>query len=53
MFTKLENGDIEGVRCNASFAGKDGLGTCNTDCQWWHESYLENGCVMWKVKDNA
>ncbi len=50
MFTKEENGDIKGVKCNAYFGGKDGLGTCNTDCQWWHDGYLELGCIAWGME---
>ena len=24
--------------CTAYFRGKDGLGTCDTECQWWNGS---------------
>lgn len=35
--------DVKGVKCHAYFKGVDGLGTCNTECQW----YPSNGkCVM-------
>ena len=35
--------DVKGVTCHAYFKGHDGLGTCNTKCQW----YPSNGeCVM-------
>ena len=23
--------------CTAYFKGKKGLGTCNTECQWWND----------------
>ena len=30
-----------GYECTASFKGNDGLGDCDTDCQWWH---IWGGC---------
>ncbi|MEW6096198.1 MAG: hypothetical protein AB1567_06705, partial [bacterium] len=27
----------EKIECTAYFKGRDGLGTCDTDCQWWQE----------------
>ena len=33
----------KGFICTAYFKGKDGMGTCDTKCQWWN-----NGCVMAK-----
>lgn len=24
-----------GYECTAYFEGSDGMGTCDTDCQWW------------------
>lgn len=32
-----------GHRCTAYFKGRDGLGTCDTNCQWWND-----GCVCAK-----
>lgn len=41
-----DNVDIAGNKCHAHFEGKDGLGTCNTDCQWWKNV----DCLMWVEK---
>jgi hypothetical protein len=30
-------GKDTGYICTAYFRGKDGLGTCNTGCQWWDD----------------
>lgn len=27
--------EVKGVECTAYFRGKDGLGTCDTECQWY------------------
>lgn len=35
-----------GYICTAYFKGKDGLGTCDTNCQWWN-----NGCPCAKGSD--
>jgi hypothetical protein len=35
--------DVKGVICHAYFKGRDGLGTCNTKCQWYP---LDGKCVM-------
>jgi len=50
----LDNGDVLEVKCHADFKGIDGLGTCNTKCQWWLDNYLEDeNCIMWKdIKEN-
>lgn len=26
-----------GFECTAYFRGRDGNGTCDTDCQWWND----------------
>ena len=41
--------------CTAYFKGIDGLGNCDTECQWW----AEQGCVcakdsiLWDGKESA
>ena len=35
-----------GYKCTASFKGRDGLGTCDTGCQWWN-----GGCPCAKGSD--
>ena len=41
--------------CTAYFKGKDGLGNCDTECQWW----VDKGCVcakdsvLWDGKKSA
>jgi len=35
---------VKGRKCHAYFGGKDGLGMCDTDCQWYQEGVP---CVMW------
>ena len=36
-----------GYECTAYFRGKDGKGTCDTDCQWWND-----GCNMAKGSEH-
>ena len=36
-----------GFECTAYFRGKDGKGTCDTDCQWWQGG----GCSAAKGSD--
>ena len=44
----LDNKNIIGVRCHAYFRGVDGVGICNTDCQWWRDTNLKStACPMW------
>ena len=35
-----------GYICTNYFRGKDGQGTCDTECQWW-----KDGCVCAKGSD--
>ena len=37
-------GDLKGVRCCCYFKGRDGLGTCNTGCQWYRK---DGFCPQW------
>ena len=36
--------EVKGYKCHAHFRGSDGNGTCDTDCQWYHDGVP---CVMW------
>lgn len=38
-----------GYICTNYFNGKDGLGTCNTSCQYWND---DNECVCAKGSKN-
>ena len=38
-----EANNVKGVKCHAYFKGIDGLGTCNTECQWYPP---DGKCVM-------
>lgn len=41
MITK--DTDVKGKTCHAYFKGSDGLGTCNSKCQWYPD---DGECVM-------
>jgi hypothetical protein len=36
-----------GFECTAYFRGRDGRGTCDTECQWWND-----GCNMAKGSEH-
>lgn len=40
-------------KCHSYFRGIDGLGTCDTECQWWLNDYLTDdfGCFMWTPRE--
>ncbi len=46
-FLVTDDGGIVGNKCHAYFHGSDGLGTCNTKCQWW----VGCPCPMWITQD--
>ena len=39
---------IQGHKCFAYFGGKDGEGTCDTECQWFLEG---SDCPWWFTED--
>ena len=40
-----------GYECTNYFRGKDGLGTCDTECQWWQEGCpCAKGSTKWDGK---
>jgi hypothetical protein len=42
-----------GYECTAYFRGIDGLGTCDTDCQWWFDGACPcaKGSKLWDGKE--
>ena len=36
--------EIRGIKCTRYHLGSDGRGTCDTNCQWWHDGYA---CPFW------
>lgn len=42
-----------GFECTNYFRGKDGLGTCDTECQWWKGSCpCAKGSKEWDGKEH-
>ena len=39
--------EVKGHECYAHFRGRNGNGTCDTECQWYREG---NPCIMWIPK---
>ena len=39
---------VEDKTCYAYFRGKDGLGTCDTECQWYVEG---ESCPWWEPEE--
>lgn len=44
-------GDVKGVTCFCYFRGRDGLGTCNTLCQWATPIKHGQCCPMWTPQE--
>ena len=44
-----------GYECTAYFKGSDGLGTCDTGCQWWTDDGCPaaKGSESWDGKERA
>jgi len=43
-----------GYECTSYFKGIDGLGTCDTECQWWHDGACPcaKGSKSWDGKEH-
>lgn len=43
-----------GFECTAYFRGRDGLGTCDTECQWWNDGCnMAKGSEHWDGEEDA
>lgn len=42
---KIKGGAETGYECTAYFRGVDGLGVCDTGCQWWQAAPDECPCA--------
>ena len=42
-----------GWECTAYFRGRDGLGTCDDECQWYHKEgcVTAKGSKLWDKKE--
>ena len=40
---------VKGHKCHAYFAGRDGKGTCDTQCQWYVK---DSDCPMWVKRED-
>jgi len=43
-----------GYECTAYFKGRDGKGTCDTECQWWNDGACPcaKGSMRWDGKEH-